>query len=363
MSRLDLHVADPPLVVVVGSGGVGKTTLAAAMGVESAQAGLDTLVMTFDPSLRLKDALGVGRAAEDEELDVPLDAEGRLAASLLDAGKTFDRLVERYAEDEASRRRILDNRYYRHLSGHLGGILEYMAVERLYEVAREKRYDRIILDTPPTTQAIDFLEAPRRIVDFLDSGALKIALRPWFDSSGRLKTTSGLGFVGRGLERFLDRIVGMQLLRDMSEFFQAFEPLFEGFHERAAEVETLLSARSTIFALVTGPGEARIPDTTFFARRLVETGHRLGPVLVNRVHPTFDVEAQQIAEGADLLQWLGASHEQGLLELRRRFPDDQVLVSLPVEKEEPTDLASLRAMGAEVQRQLVAPSPAGERDA
>ena len=154
MSRtLDLTSAHPPLVIVVGGGGVGKTTLAASLGLVSAEAGHDTLVMTFDPSLRLKDALGVGEAAKDREVDVSVDTTGRLAASLLDAGATFDRLVGRYAPDDEARDRILSNRYYRDLSGGLSGILEYMAVEKLFEVSTEGRYDRIVLDTPPTSSA------------------------------------------------------------------------------------------------------------------------------------------------------------------------------------------------------------------
>ena len=353
-SRLDLRLADPPLVIVVGSGGVGKTTLAAAMGLESARSGVDTLVMTFDPSLRLKDALGVGETT-DEETEVPRtgrdgSSSGRLHASLLDAGKTFDRLVERYAPDEAARDRILGNRYYQQMASRLGGILEYMAVERLYEVASSGRYQRVILDTPPTSQAIDFLEAPERVVSFLESGALKIALRPWFDDGGKLKVTSGLGFFGRGLESFLDRIVGVNLLRDMSEFFRAFEPLFQGFRGRAEKVGELLGEPGTRFVLVTGPGETRIPDTLFFARRLKEAGYRLGPLVVNRVHPELEIETPADADprleaGAELFSWLGETHRRGISSLRELLPSDQLLVEMPLEAGEPTDLRSLGEMG------------------
>lgn len=362
---LDLRSGKPPLVVVVGSGGVGKTTLAAALGLVSAQQGIDSLVMTFDPSLRLKDALGVGMAAEDEEIPVAVPSTrgeapaGILNASLLDARRTFDRLILAEVEDEAERQRILGNHYYQHLAGHLGGILEYMAVERLYEVAQEGRYGRLVLDTPPTAQAIDFLEAPQRIVSFLDSGALKLALKPWFDDKGRLRGKFGLSFLAKPLEQFLDKIVGLQLLRDMSEFFQAFEPMFEGFRDRAREVEKLLRSPETVFVLVTGPGEARIPDTLFFARRLKEAGLRLGPIVVNRVHPHYvpaGEEKEELREGLELLEWLGASHRKGIIELRRLLPPDQVVVELPLEAGEPTSLEALAKFGQDFQTRLEAAS-------
>lgn len=355
-STLDLRSPEPPLIVVVGSGGVGKTTLAAALGLRSARAGQDTLVMTFDPSLRLKDALGVGEAARDEAVPVPSDTPGVLHASLLDARRTFDRLVARYAPDDAARRRILENPYYDHLAGNLGGILEYMAVERLYEVSQEGRYGRIILDTPPTHQALDFLEAPRRIVDFLDSGALDIALKPWFDEGGHLQAgSSRLGrLLGRGMEQWLDRVVGLRLLRDMSEFFRAFAPLFTGFRRRAEEVERLMADRGTVFILVAGPGATRIPDTLFFARRLKEAGYRLGPVVVNRVHPQLAPPAstEDELDGHRLFRWLGDRHQQGLEELRGLLPAEQQLVALPLRAEEPTDLGSLERVGEEFQRAL-----------
>jgi anion-transporting ArsA/GET3 family ATPase len=353
--NIDLERPWPPLVVVVGAGGVGKTTLAAALGLTSAEAGHDTLVMTFDPSRRLKDALGVEAAAGRPEVDVASGTKGRLRAGLLDARETFDGLVERYSASPEARDRILENPVYDHMAGHLGGVLEYMAVERLYEVANRGDHARVILDTPPTREAIDFLEAPQRIVDFLDSGALKIALRPWFDSGGHLRATRGLsarlGFVDRGLEKFLDRVVGLELLRGMSEFFRAFEPLFAGFRERAERVRNLLAEAGTVFILVAGPGEENIPDTLFFARRLVEAGYHLGPVVVNRVHPVFP-EGKEGSEGARLFHWLGERHRRALTELRRRLTDRHPLVALPLTAHEPTDLASLAAFGRDFQERL-----------
>lgn len=344
---MDLTRSDPKLVVAVGAGGVGKTTLAASLGLASAEAGHDTLVMTFDPSLRLKDALGVDRAALDEEVDVPSETPGTLRASLLDARRTFDRLVRRYAPDEAAARRILTNSYYDRLAGHLGGILEYMAVERLYEVASTGRYARIVLDTPPTRQAIDFLEAPARVIDFLDSGALKIALRPWFDAEGHLSGSRRFGFLGQRLEEFLDRVVGLSLLRDMSEFFRAFEPLFEGFRGRAEKVREMLASDDTEFLLVSGPGESALPDTLFFARRLVEAGYELGPIVVNRLHPRLDPASRPegpAEEGWRVLHWLGERDAKGLERLRGLMPD-RVVLGMPLEHEQPTDLPSLAKIG------------------
>ena len=334
-----------PLVIVVGAGGVGKTTLAAAVGLETSRRHRSTLVMTFDPSLRLKDALGVGDEARDHEVEVATPGPARLWASLLDARRTFDRLIARYAPDEEARQRILTNRFYDRLSGNLAGVLEYMASERLFEIAAAERFDRVILDTPPTRQALDFLGAPERIVSFLDSGALRIALKPWFDADGKLKATSRLGPLGRNVEGFLDRMVGLELLRDMAEFFQAFAPLFEGFRARAVEVEKLLRSPKTLFVLVSGPGRGRVADTLFFARRLVEAGYHLGPIVVNRVHPELPPTRDTASAGRRLLEWLGHRDREGVEELRDLVGDSHPVVELPLLEDEPTDLESLSALG------------------
>lgn len=328
---------DRRLLVVVGAGGVGKTTLAAALGVVSARAGDDTLVMTFDPSRRLKDALGVGR--------VPLEGPGggTLHASLLDAQATFDGLVRRYAPDEAAATRIFENRFYQHLAGSLAGVLEYMAVERLFEVARDSQFQRIILDTPPTRQALDFLQAPERLTEFLASDTLRLARRSWFDEQGNLRLAR-LGPVGRGIARWLDKLVGLDLLRDVAEFFQAFGPLYDGFRERAAAVQKLLRARDAGFILVTGPGAERIPDLLFFARRLREARHDLRLIVVNQVHPVVPPPAA--GEGLRLLAWLGERDRRGLEELSTVLGPKDRWISLPLLPDTPAGLPSLEAFGA-----------------
>jgi anion-transporting ArsA/GET3 family ATPase len=339
--------------------------------------------MTFDPSWRLKDTLGVGEAAGDQETEVDAGTPGRLAASLLDARTTFDRLIDRYSPEPEAADRIHRNRFYDHLSGTLAGVLEYMAVERLHEVREEGRYSRIVLDTPPTREALDFLQAPERLVSFLDSGALRIALKPWFDASGHLRATSRIKLIGRNVEAFLDRLVGLELLRDMAEFFQAFAPLYDGFRERALEVQSLLRSRDAIFLLVSGPGSERVADTMFFARRLTEAGHRLGAIVVNRVHPLMagpehghpegagpasadasavspDASAVSPEDGRGLLAWLGRRDQEGVDQLRSLLGASVPLVDLPLLADEPTGLEALDALGLQLESRLVGEEPLSE---
>jgi anion-transporting ArsA/GET3 family ATPase len=340
---------DARLVVFVGSGGVGKTTLAAGSALSAAREGEDVLVMTFDPSKRLEDMLGVAGKSGDRTVRVPTTATGLVEASLLDAGATFDRIVERYAPDEPSRDRILGNRFYRHLSGGLAGVLEYMAVERLYEVLEEDRHDRIVLDTPPTREAIDLLGAPGRIVGFLESGAAEVAKRSWFDEKGRLRVTRKLGRIGRGLEELLDRAVGLDLLREVAEFFQAFGPLYDGFRQRAEEVEAMLRSPRTSFVLVTGPRPDGIPATTFFARRLIEEGHHLAAVAVNRVHPmpegAFE-KGQETGDGRLLLRWLATEDRRGIEDLRDRMSGGPPVVEIPLQGDAPASASDVETLGA-----------------
>jgi len=340
---------DAPLLVVVGAGGVGKTTLAAALGLEAARSGQRTLVMTFDPSHRLKDALGVGDEAREGAVRVK-GTSGRLEVALLDARSTFDRLIRRYAPDEASAERIFTNRFYRDLAGSLAGILEYMAVERLFEASAERQYDRIVLDTPPTRQALDFLEAPDRMVSFLESGAVKLALSPWWERGGVGRMP--LRIAAKGVEEVADRIMGKRLLRDMVEFFRAFQPLYDGFQERAQEVRKLLRARGTVFALVAGPGPDRIPDALFFARKLKEAGHRLGPVVVNGVAPRVAPPTGEgpARDGAALFHHLGARDHRGLEQLTRLLAGAHPVVVVPLHPTPPTDLPGLADIGTALTR-------------
>lgn len=349
MSAPGFAQLDHPVLVVVGGGGVGKTTLAAALALQSARTGARTLVMTFDPSLRLKDALGVGGSARDQAVRVPLAAPGSLDAVLLDARATFDRIVARYAPDPAAAERIFSNRFYRDLSGTLAGILEYMAMERLFEAKAEGGYDRIILDTPPTRQALDFLEAPDRIISFLDTRAVKLAQDPWW-LEDRSAPNLGKRLAAKGARAVADRILGRRFLLELVEFIQAFGPLFAGFGARAEEVRALLRAEGTRFLLVAGPGPERIPEAMFFLRKLKEAGHRLGPVVVNRVHPGVDGGG---AGGLEILRYFGERDRRGLLEFRSRFPQGEPVLALPLQPRPPSGLAALEALGGTLLELLV----------
>lgn len=342
-----MSMLESPLLIVVGAGGVGKTTLAAALALEKARAGAKTMVMTFDPSLRLKDALNISDEEIAEEVEIEIEGPGELCVSLLDAKRTFDRLVRTYAPDEDARKRILSNRFYDHLSGSLAGVLEYMASERLYEVAKSGRFETIILDTPPAQQAMDFLQAPERITGFLDSGGVRIALKPWFNAEGRLRATAKLGFLGRNVESFFDHMIGLDLLRDMAEFFQAFAPLFDGFKQRAFEVQRLLRKPETVFAMVSAPGPHRVADTLFFARRLEEAGHHLGAVIVNRVHPLPKTGGADSGPGSGiaLLQWLARREAEGIASLRDLLGMQHPVLEIPLLPDEPTNLEALSRLG------------------
>jgi anion-transporting ArsA/GET3 family ATPase len=284
---LSAALATRRTLVVCGAGGVGKTTTAAALALRAASAGRRVLVCTIDPSRRLATSLGVGRLSnEPRRLDlrrVDPQANGELWAMMLDTRRAFDALVERYAASEAARRRILENRFYRHVSGALSGSHEYMAMERLLELSGDPRFDLVVLDTPPTRHALDFLDAPDRLLGVLDTGILRHLLRPYF-AAGRL-TLRIATKTGSLALKLADSVLGLAFLRDLSEFFLAFEGMYDGFKERAARVRSLLREEGSGFVLVAGPARPTLDEAAYFHRRLVERFMPFVAFVVNRVHP------------------------------------------------------------------------------
>jgi anion-transporting ArsA/GET3 family ATPase len=284
------------IVICAGAGGVGKTTTAAAIALGMAGRGLKVAVLTIDPARRLAGSLGLPELA-GEERRVEIDADGELWAMQLDPKRTFDDLIEKHAPDESTRDAVLSNRIYQELSNAVAGSQEYMAMEKLYELYQEERYDLLVLDTPPTRNALDFLDAPERLSRFVDSRSLQLFMRP-----GKV----GLKVFGRGtgmLFSVLKRVTGVDLLQDVSDFFASFGDMAEGFRERAARTGELLADPRTTFLLVTSPRRAAIDEAIFFHRRLRERGLPFGGAVVNRMSP-LAVEGDPVDE-AELERLLG----------------------------------------------------------
>jgi len=289
--------------ICAGSGGVGKTTTSAAIAMGLAAEGKRVAVVTIDPARRLADALGIAELESEPHLVDParfaghgIEITGELWAMMLDSKATFDELIERLAPDEKTRDEILANRIYRELSSAVAGSQEFTAVAKLYELDRSGRFDVIVLDTPPSRNALDFLDAPDRLTGFLEGRALKLFLAP-----------SGLAakVVGRGTSvvfSVLRRVTGVDLMEDLSVFFRALGGVLDGFRERAAGVKALLADPATTFLIVTSPERDPVEEAIFFRGRLREAGMPFGGLVVNRVHPlgTDDEELDEAALAADL---------------------------------------------------------------
>jgi anion-transporting ArsA/GET3 family ATPase len=281
VSDLTSIVAGREIIVCCGSGGVGKTTTAAAIAVEGARLGRRTCVVTIDPARRLADALGL-RSLTNTPRRVEGGWPGELWALMLDTKGTFDDLVVRYAHDPQQARGILDNRLYRNLSDALSGTQEYMAMEKLYELHEEGGFDLIVVDTPPTRSALDFLSAPRRLTRFLDNRIFRMLVMP---------TRAYLRAVSVATQAFLRtvaKVVGAEMVSDTVAFFQAFEGMEQGFRNRADRVLELLSQGSTAFLLVASPRRDAVDEALFFAERLGRSHIAVQGLIVNRLHPRFD---------------------------------------------------------------------------
>jgi anion-transporting ArsA/GET3 family ATPase len=276
------------MLIVGGAGGVGKTTVAAALALRAALAGRRVLVCTIDPSRRLATSLGLDRLSDRPRalslarLGGPRQG-GALWAMTLDTKRTFDALVERHMPGEEARRRVLQNRFYKQVSSAMTGSHEYMAMEKLLELSGEPRFDLVVLDTPPTRHALDFLEAPERLLGFLDTSVLRYFLKPYF-VAGRL-TLKVATRTGALALKLADRFLGLQFLQDLSEFFLAFEGMYDGFKARAAQVHELLRGPSAGFVVVAGPAPTAMDEALYFHRRLREGRMPFVSFVLNRVQP------------------------------------------------------------------------------
>lgn len=267
------------VLLCCGTGGVGKTTTAAALALAAARRGRRVVVVTIDPARRLADALGLDGIG-DTPVPVELDGPGSLWVTMLDTKAMFDRLIETHAADEAQAERILTNRYYRNLSGGLSGTQEFMAIERLHELERDDRFDLVVVDTPPSRNALDFLDAPDRMARFLDGRLFRLA------APGRRITRKLTAPVLVALRR-VARVISPEVVDDTFAFIEAFSGMEDGFRERAAAVEALFAHRGTAFVVVTSAMAEAVDESRFFADRLGEADLPVRAVVVNRLQPRF----------------------------------------------------------------------------
>jgi anion-transporting ArsA/GET3 family ATPase len=312
-------VDESRVIVCCGSGGVGKTTAAAAIGLQAARRGRRAVVVTIDPARRLADALGLsdGLTGEPQRIDVDGGdgGDGEMWAMMLDAAAMFERVVREHATDTEQADRIIDNRFYRNMVSALSGTQEYMASEALHMLHADERFDLVVVDTPPSRNAIDFLEAPGVLTRFLDHKVFKLMMMP---------TRAGLKIFNAATQpmlKMIGRVVGSDVLSDAVAFFQAFTGMEAGFRQRADDVAALLHADGTEFVLVTAPRRDALIEAAWFTEQLGTRGYDVAATVVNRVHPRFgDGSAADAGARADAARSAGrdqiAAMWSNLAELR-----------------------------------------------
>jgi anion-transporting ArsA/GET3 family ATPase len=304
------------IAVVVGSGGVGKTSVSASLALARALEGGRTLVCTIDPARRLASALGLAslgnaeaRIPDEAFARAGLSPRGEMHAMMLDVKRTWDDLVARHAPDAATRDRILGNRIYQQVSGALAGSQEYMAMEKLYELSTERDYDLVVLDTPPTAHALDFLEAPDRILDFVGNETARKLFAPAI-GAGRLGARivqAGTGLVAKTLARF----TGSDVLHDVGEFLGQFQGMYDGFKDRAAAVRSLLTRPDVGFVVVASPSPLSVDEAIFFHDHLRAAGMPIAGAVANRVTPDLWPSAAPLPEAPALVDALAAAGDGG----------------------------------------------------
>jgi anion-transporting ArsA/GET3 family ATPase len=300
-SGLRARLRGKHVLVCVGAGGVGKTTTSAALALGLAQGGGKVAVVTIDPAKRLASALGLEELpSEPQRIDAALFAaqdvpmEGELWAMMLDAKRTFDELIARLAPDERAREEILANPVYGELSTAVSGSHELSAIAKLYELHEEHDFDVIVLDTPPSRNALDFLEAPGRMLGFLEGRALQVFLRPGGLTARVFGRGTALVFA------IFARVTGVDMLGELSRFFRSLSGVLEGFGERTRGVAALLGDPHTSFLIVTSPEPEPAREAAFLAERLGEKGMSVGELIVNRVH-SYGLHGLSVDAVAELL--------------------------------------------------------------
>jgi anion-transporting ArsA/GET3 family ATPase len=378
---LDGLLASKEIVVACGPGGVGKTTTAAAAAaMAAAHLGGKVLVLTVDPARRLADALGLEgignterRVPDETFVDAGVKPMGQLWAAMLDTKESWDSLIRLHAPDERTRDEILANPLYRDISGRFVQSHDYIAMERLFEIHADGKYDLIVVDTPPTRNALDFLDAPERMAEFFSSRLLRWLIVPY---RSRL-----VNFASKPFYQVADRILGTQFLEDVAQFFILFQSMYDGFVERARAVHRLMADRRTSFVVVSTLEAVPLREAEFFAQSLADRRLHLGAIVLNKVLPGYlrdprgAAVAEQLRDRADeLAEVLAPDVRHGdvtqvrrvLAEVGRSYLDyrvvaqreaeqqaelasvPEVLVSVPYFDTDVYDLAGLLRLGAEL---------------
>jgi anion-transporting ArsA/GET3 family ATPase len=355
---------DTRIVVCCGAGGVGKTTTSAALALAAAEAGRSVVVLTIDPARRLAQSLGLGELDnEPRRVDVP-GAPGELHAMMLDMKRTFDDVVVAHSTPDRAEQ-ILANPFYQTLSTSFAGTQEYMAMEKLGQLRASERWDLIIVDTPPSRSALDFLDAPNRMSRFLDGTMIRLLTAP-----ARAGGRAGMRLVGAGFmvfSRIISKILGGQLLRDISAFVAALDSMFGGFRERATQTYELLRRPGTSFVIVATPEPDALREASYFVDRLSTEGMPLAGLVLNRTHPPAttalsatraEAAAEAVAEsggkGAKLAagalrvhaeRMALAGREQRLADRFTSAHPEVALRTVPAAAGDVHDLDGLRVMG------------------
>ncbi len=372
MSKL---LKDKRVVICCGSGGVGKTTTAAALALTGVAKGLKTLVLTIDPAKRLANSLGI-ESIDYQEREIPstefkkiaLKPKNSLYAMMLDTKQTFDALIRRYATDEARANAILDNKLYQHLSNMMAGSQEYMAMEKLYEIVQERDYDLIVLDTPPSRHALDFLDAPEKMKKMIGDSVMRLFLKP-----SLFVSRAGFRLFDKSIRRILssfDKVAGLDFLQDLSNLLVTTSGLLEGFQERAEKVQSLLHDPKTTFLLIASPQPIPLREADYFYKKIQEYQLPFTGFIFNRVQEYDDeiplpvglsVNTQkEVKQVQGLFKKLSARDHREITKFKKKFSskmDGYLFESIPQMDHDIHDLSGLWELSQMLTGERVKNSP------
>ena len=346
------------IVICCGSGGVGKTTTSAALALKWARDGDRVVVLTIDPARRLADSLNIGSIG-GEPTPVPLtDTNGTLHAVMLDVQATFEGLIKRLASSEEAAQQIFDNRYFQFASSRLGGVHEYMAAEKVWELSMSGNYDVVVVDTPPTRNALDFLRAPERMASLMDGAVMR-----WMSMPATKGGWRALEMGSEVVARVLRKLIGESTIGEIAEFFNMFRELWDGFHARSMDIHALLRGDETRFILVTSPAPSARNEALYFLELLQNQTMPFAGFVVNRTEtkPDFQISRHHLPTNSEITNWpaicdsvvnvvelqtkLAKSYEQSIAAIRSAGPSDAGIWLIPNQARPINQLRDLIGLG------------------